>query len=325
MKSRSGKLAIYVSILFLMLVSSVASEAFLPAQAVDIHSLLPVPPALDAHSSNGGLSKAALPDLAIAGKLSQAPRDLVNSSTATATNSVSTTMKPGDSIKFDSLKLVNNQWGAPPEEKLTTGVYLDPGKKFGWYWDRPEPQVKAGGNILLPIYPSVRIGGNHREQSNLADFPLKMKDLQSLSFQVNYNYPQKPTGAYNFSYDFFLLDRDKSSAEAVRKAEVMIWLQHTFGQPPEFYKGDVSDGHNTYALYSYTMPDGRLYSAFLLKGEPQLQSKHFVDVKKLLDRVNLDPGWCLPGIELGNEIVNGSGKIEIDRFSVNMNGSVIEH
>jgi hypothetical protein len=315
MNSRSGKLIFYASILFLVMVSSIASTAFVPVTAA-IRSALPALPPIDSTSPGEALPAAALPDFAAAGKLSQVPDNPVTQSTNAGL--------PGETIKFNVLKLVNNQWGAPPDEKLTSGVYLDQGKKFGWYWDRPDPRLKPDGTILLPIYPSIRIGGNHREQSSLANFPIKMRDLRSLSFLVDYNYPQQPTGTYNFSYDMFLLDRDKSSSEAIRKAEIMIWLQHTFGQPPQYYKGDVSDGYHNYALYSYTMPDGRLYRAFIMKDDSRLQSQHYVDVKKLLDQLNLDPDWCLPGVELGNEIVNGSGKIEIDRFSVNLNGSVIE-
>jgi hypothetical protein len=315
MNSRSGKLIFYASILFLVLVSSVASTAFIPATSA-IPWVLPAVPAIDSTSPGAALPAAALPDLAAAGKLSQVPDNPVIQSTNAG--------KPGETLKFSALTLVNNQWGAPPDEKLASGVYLDQGKKFGWYWDRPDPRLKPDGTILLPIYPSIRIGGNHREQSSLANFPIKMRDLQSLSFLINYTYPQQPTGTYNFSYDMFLLDRTKSSPEAVRKAEIMIWIQHTFGQPPQYYKGDVSDGYHNYALYSYTMPDGRLYHAFIMKADSRPQSTHFVDVKKLLDQLNLDPEWCLPGVELGNEIVNGSGKIEIDRFSVNLNGSIIE-
>jgi hypothetical protein len=269
----------------------------------------------DSNTPTAVPSSAAVPDNVPAGKPDTTPGN---------SESISTATHPGGTINLAPIKLVNNEWGAPPDEKLTCGVYSDQGKKFGWYWNRQDPKLKPGSPGLLPIYPSIRIGGNHRQQSDLAHFPIKVKDIKSLEFQVDYDYTEDPSGTYNLAYDWFLLNTDKSSPEAVRKAEIMIWLHATICPPPEAYKGDFSDGHNTYALYAYTMSDGRLYYAFIMKGKPEFQSRHKVDVKKLTDNLNLDPGWYIPGIELGSEIVNGSGKIEISRFSVNMNGTVIE-
>jgi len=42
-----------------------------------------------------------------------------------------TTAKAGATIDLDSLKLVNNQWGAPADENLICAVYLNQGKNFG--------------------------------------------------------------------------------------------------------------------------------------------------------------------------------------------------
>ena len=100
----------------------------------------------------------------------------------------------------------------------------------------------------------------------------------------------------------------------------MIWLQGTIGQTPQTYKGDFTDGHYTYELYSNVRANGRLYNAFFMKGQPQFQAQHTVDAKRLLDNLHLDPNWYLLGVEFGNEIVDGSGQIEIIKFSVNLNG-----
>ncbi|MBI2859446.1 MAG: hypothetical protein HYX90_10245 [Chloroflexi bacterium] len=231
----------------------------------------------------------------------------------------------GKNISFRSLKLVNNQWGAPANEKLASAVYLEQGRRFGWFWNRQDPMTKQGNVFVQPIYPSVRIGGNHIEQSKLASFPVKLSAVQSLISLVDYRYSEDPSGVFNLSYDLFLLDKATSGPNAKRKAEIMIWLHGTIGQPPQTYKGDFSDGHNTYELYSFVMSDGRLYSAFVMKNQPQFPSQHKVDIKRLMEKLDLDPNWYIPGIELGNEIVSGSGKIEISRLSLSLNGSDLEH
>jgi hypothetical protein len=57
-----------------------------------------------------------------------------------------------------------------------------------------------------------------------------------------------------------------------------------------------------------------------MKGQPQFQAQHAADAKKVLDNLAFDAGWYIHGIELGSEILSGTGKIEISKLVVNMNG-----
>jgi hypothetical protein len=226
----------------------------------------------------------------------------------------------GKTIEFNRGKLCNNQWGAPLEENLNCSIYLSQNNTFGWYWDRTNPLVKSGMNGVLPIYPSVRVGGNPWEKSNSVLFPVKVMNVNSLMLNLNYKYATIPDGSYDFAYDLFLTDTDQPCSTPVRKAEVMIWIHQSSLPPGGSYKGDFSDGINTYELYSYVMADGRLYFAFVMKGQPLYNAQYKIDAKKLLDYLNLNPNWYIPGIELGNEIINGSGNLEITQFDVILNG-----
>ena len=227
---------------------------------------------------------------------------------------------PGGYIDFHSRRLVNNTWGAPTGETLKSGVYVRANSCFGSDWNRPEPRFQSASSQIQPIYPSVRIGGSPWEGSSCPQFPIKLGDLKSLSSEVAYTYPVKPTGVYDLAYDIFLLDSDKPCARPCLKAEVMIWLHGTATEPIYTYKGDFDDGINKYGLYSWEMPDGRLYYAFLMKGEPQYTANHTVDVRRLLGYLPLDSNWYIHGVELGNEVWHGSGNIEISSFSMSMNG-----
>jgi hypothetical protein len=312
MKSRFGFLVHYYSFLILVVITGAVSLAFFVAPSSEI-SKSPVVPVNEGNNLINALPATVTADSASSERLIVTPDNISHRETT----------HPGDTIKLSSLKLVNNQWGAPASEQLSCAVFRSQDRNFGWYWNRLDPGLKSGSQQVLPIYPSLRIGGNHREQSDVSYFPVRLGDVNSLSFQVDYKYLEIPTGVFDFAYDMFLLNTDKSDSNAERKAEVMIWLHGTLGQPPETYRGDFSDGYNTYKLYSFTMSDGRLYSSFIMKGQPQYQSQHKVDVKKLLEYVDLDPNWYIPGIELGSEVVDGSGKIEISQFFVELNGSVI--
>jgi hypothetical protein len=228
--------------------------------------------------------------------------------------------KASAKIDFGSRKLMNNLWGAPPGEELISTIYLNQDNSFGIAWDRQSPKKGDTARAILPIYPSVRVGGSPWETSNCQDFPTKLGDIHSLTLDVDYSYPTVPSGSFDFAYDVFLSDTNKPSASPHPEAEVMIWIQGTAKQPASAYKGDFQDGPNTYSLYSWTMPSGRQYFSFLLKGAAIYQGSHTVDAKGLLDKLSLDPNWYVTGIELGNEVYNGSGKIEISRLSVNLNG-----
>jgi hypothetical protein len=303
--------------LLLSVALAAVSAACSPASPTTAPSTQTNVPIVSANNLAAVLSSAAVSD-------SELGKGLGIARSNSASIAAATTDQAGHTINFDPLKLVNNEWGAPADENLTCAVYVDQGRKFGWHWNRQDPKTRPGIACLQPIYPSVRIGGNPWEQPTSAYFPVKVGEIKSLDFSVAYDYPEIPTGAFNLAYDLFLSETDQASQNPAIKAEVMIWMHGTIGQPSETYKGDFSDGQNTYELYSYVMSNGRLYNAFVMKGNPEFRTQHTVNVKRLLDNLDLDSKWYIPGIELGNEIVNGSGKIEISKFSVNMNGSVIE-
>jgi len=223
-------------------------------------------------------------------------------------------------ISAGSRILTNNVWGAPAGEEVVSDVYAEPGGSFGWTWNRQSPKAKPGASRPEPIYPNVRIGGTPWAKSNCRYFPLKVGETKSLDLSVSYDYPKVPTGSFNLAYDIFFSDTNQPAAKPLIKAEVMIWIHGTAKQPPNTYKGDFSDGRNTYALHSWVMQNGRLYYSFIMKGDPQYKSDHTVDAVKLIDNLKLDPSLYIHGVELGSEVCGGAGKIEITKLSVNVNG-----
>jgi hypothetical protein len=252
--------------------------------------------------------------------------DMISSFTLAAPVNSSQGMEPivksnaWDKIEFTSRRLTNNIWGAPDNEKLNSGVYLNPDNSFGWYWNRHEPKIKTGDTGVKPIYPSVRCGGSPWDPSNTSYFPVRLTDVKSLKINITYNYPVAPTGSYNLAYDIFLSDTNQADSSPHPEAEVMIWLHATLTQSSDSYRGDFNDGTNTYELYSFVMSSGRQYYSFVLKEPSELAAQHAVDAGRLINNLNLDPNWYIHGVELGNEIINGSGDIEISKFNVILNG-----
>jgi hypothetical protein len=230
---------------------------------------------------------------------------------------------PGNTIELAFGRLVNNVWGAPAEETLSTSIFQSENGSIGWSWDRPAPTIKPGQTYAEPVYPCVRIGGSPWEKSKSPLFPFQWGEAQNLKLEVSYDYTRLPTGAYDLAYDIFLTDASQPGPNLQRKAEIMIWVNGTQKQPPSSYQGDYSDGSNSYSLYSRVLSDGRLYTAFIQKGTPQYPAHHLVDARKLMSNLRLDPKWFIPGIELGNEVWNGSGEIMINKVSLNLNRKAI--
>jgi hypothetical protein len=224
-------------------------------------------------------------------------------------------------IDFLSHTITKNFWGAPASETLTGDIFLNGDNSYGWDWNRADPQMKAGVNGVLPIYPNVRVGADPGQASNNRLFPVMHSDINQLTFSLDYQYPETPTGQYNFAYQMYFSDVANPGLNAAPRAEVMIWIHNTFGQPPTTYRGDYTDGINNYSLYSWTMADGRGYYSFIMKDQSGFNAHHEVDAKKLLDNLSLSPDWYLLGIHLGNEILIGSGKLQIQQLTIDLNGN----
>jgi hypothetical protein len=233
-------------------------------------------------------------------------------------------IRTNTTIEFGPHIITKNFWGAPPEENLSGSIYYNQDKTFGWSWDRQNPLTKPGVNGILPIFPNVRIGADLGQASNSKLFPLKASSVNRLLFNTTYLYLDAPTGEYNLAYQIYYSDSSKPAQANVPRAEVMIWIHHTFGQPPHTLQGDYSDGNTLYQLYSWTMPDGRIYYCFLTQAPPSFSDQHIVDAKKLLDTLPINPQWYLLGVSLGNEVLNGTGNLEILQLSVNLNGKLIQ-
>ena len=228
-----------------------------------------------------------------------------------------------DQIDFNSRNLINNVWGVGQDEKLTSSIFVNNENNFGWNWSRLDAKPQTGVNYIKPIYPSMRIGGSPWVLSESKYFPIKLGQIQTLQLDCSYNYVKIPSGSFNLSYDIFFCDTDQICDKPVIKAEVMIWINSTIKRPQDAYKGEFTDGNNTYQLYAYVMPDGRQYYSFDMSSKPQQNGYNLVDVKALLDNLKLDPGLYIHGVELGTEIYNGSGEILINKFNINLNGHYI--
>jgi hypothetical protein len=213
-------------------------------------------------------------------------------------------------------RLSNNKWGQP---SATQCVTINNGVP-GWNWNNPG----QGYN-----YPEILCGNNRGAwpSSTTPYLPIKYSDLQSLTVDIAWDYPQKPTGDFwNFAFDLYWWD----SAYSKRQYNMMIWVQSSQDPGSVTYIKDVSDGYNTYKYYQGTRNEGGTnvpYDAFVLKSQPSTSSKAVItiDIKKLMNSITrtLNGSWYVPDIQLGNENVHGSGSLELTGLNAKVNGNSI--
>lgn len=236
-----------------------------------------------------------------------------------------------NTISDGAVMIINNVWGATDKEKdnktLNSYIYKKDNGNFGWEWNRPDPRPNSG-TYIPPIYPEVIIGAAHESSYFTTDiFPISYKDIESWTSEVEFQYVKTPKGEYNFAYDIYFVDPSNSD----KKLNVMIWISgHLDNDEPIKY---VSDGINEYE-YHHRDPVGNQYwawYAFILNDQDKYQGegrqKFKVDIKKLLEQIpqeRFNDDWIVRGIEVGNEIYRGSGRIEISKYAINLNGDAVQ-
>lgn len=232
------------------------------------------------------------------------------------------------SIENFSKRLENNVWGLTEEEKNTKRVksyiFYKSNGNFGWEWDRPDP---GHSHYVDPIAQGVTIGLVPYVNccwSTDRHFPIMLKNISSLYANVEYRYTKLPTGSYNLAYGIWFIDESGKQI-----AEVMIWPYGGLDNPeqPLAY---VSDGINEYSYYyrPRNPPSQRWeYHVFILRKQDPMILNYTVNMKKLfdwlIDSEKLDAELTIPSISLVNEVWKGSGRIEINKFTIDINGNRI--
>lgn len=194
---------------------------------------------------------------------------------------------------------VRNLWGASANEKVDLNIYRSD-KAIGWSWSRQNPLLRPGIAYVQPIYPNARISLKPS---------VAVKDISSFYLISDFHYTQPPTGKYNMAYDVFLREQGTN----IPKVEIMVWLDWTQTQPQPYMEGLCSDGYNVYRKYWWTRADGYLYRSFLLV--PSLNANtHTVNLKALIDLIEPEESWHISEVELGTEVWDGSGAVELTTY-----------
>lgn len=220
-------------------------------------------------------------------------------------------------LENKSIKLYNNIWGALGKELnsyiLRLYVFYKSNDNFGWEWNRPDP---SPGKYVTPVYPEAIMGTIPTGKDYTTNmFPIKYGDIKDWTSDIEFSYIKPPKGKYNLAYDIYWMDKD------VKKFNIMIWVAGHHDEKPI---GIVSDGINDYIHYHRGPGQGQYWDLHVFELKNQNETNVKIDIKKLIDNAitkdNLNDNWIIPGVELGSEVWNGYGRIEIYKYAVSING-----
>ena len=210
----------------------------------------------------------------------------------------------------------NNVWGkgdiADYEQCLLTRR-LDGATEYGWRWQWP----KGAGHVKA--YPQVIYGHKPwNSASTTSVLPARIASIKELS--IAYAVDMSAQGTYNLAYDIWLTSSNPPTPDTITH-EVMIWMDRTFeAQPRRYLAGQVVVDDIVYDLYlrsNFHSASGADYIAFVSR-EPRLDG--VVDVAAFLgylvehDHIDADP--YVASVELGNEVIDGTGELWLQRFQV---------
>lgn len=224
--------------------------------------------------------------------------------------------------------LLNNTWnkrsaGAGPWRQCLRSREREGRTEYGWSWHWPS---RDG----LYAYPSLLVGGSpwSDRPSNDPRFPRRIADTRSML--IDFDTESQFEGKKNLAAEFWLTrtapEPGKSNQGAI-KAELMIWNEASKGLVSESDKptavveidgakwvlyvkrnwGEVNGGSSerwTFITYHAVVPAPTArYDA----------RKFFQDA---IERGLLAETDSIAGVELGNELVSGTGSTWIKRFEL---------
>jgi hypothetical protein len=232
--------------------------------------------------------------------------------------------KDNEMIDANGYKLNNNPWG---KETITdysqcvfaTGTGAD--TRFGWTWrwpvSSPAWQPRAYLEVMAGKSPWNTVNTGHGLPTSITS---------QVSFTFDLDLVLGANDAYDFAPEVWLTSDLQPSTSNI-KHEIMFWFLHNGMSPAGTQVGTFSTAGVDYDVWVNPSHDpganstvtGWQYVAFVARTEVRsgtIALKPFID--HLVSKGTITGPLYYAGVEVGNEIVNGSGSAIFKNFSVNV-------
>lgn len=214
------------------------------------------------------------------------------------------------------IELENNTWGAGAVSNPYTRIFGNADGSFGWEWNIPNNGV---GNVKTYQQCLTGLKGWHDYYVGEGWCP---KGTDVKRFEVSFNIKTSNwTGLYNSAHEFWLYSQDPGpnpdqQQHTTFSKEIMIWNVAAFRNPTTIANVTI-DGRQWDVTGS---ADGRYMALMPVVGQEFLGGT--IDMLAILNWAH-DNGWAnknhyVSGLELGNEVLWGTGLTEIDQWVVTL-------
>ena len=224
-------------------------------------------------------------------------------------------------IQVGDYRLENNVWNKGvargPYNQSVFAETLDGAEAFGWTWNWPN----AGGNVVS--YPEVGYGYSPWGMSSWGGSPAIPAKIGAKAITASFDMKSSMRGSYDLAFDIWVTGPTATPTSADIRYEIMIWLDHK-GLSPAGRKlaSGLSIGGVDYDLWEMRgMQNGTTatWTYFAYVADAPVYSGS-VDISgifaDLVDARGVSSSLYIASIELGNEVVTGSGVTEIKDWSI---------
>ena len=221
----------------------------------------------------------------------------------------------------------NNVWGQGAisrEDRLQCLLkrVVDGEVQYGWRWQWPRGSgdVKAYPEVIYGYKPWFTF-------STTANLPRPISAIDELS--VAYDIEMQARGRYNLAFDIWVTSSDRPTPSDITH-EIMIWVgERTRAWEP--YPGKrvkrVTIGGAAYDLYikphaEWLMEHGAPKVAYIAFNARTARLSGSIDVKEFLDYLtdngHLPAEGYVASVELGNEVMHGSGELWLKSYDISV-------
>ena len=220
----------------------------------------------------------------------------------------------------------NSMWAQDkaqgPFEQCVVARKIAGKTQLGWTWNWPGYEPLGFG------YPEIIFGWKPwSAQSTTPALPLRISEIRALT--VRYAVVTEHTGKVALSLSMFVTDSSAASAANPRAivAELVLWLDYPEQATPVGTRTAVFDVAGTgYELWHTPQHgdrgDGSGWDLYYLKG-PNHQRQGAIQIRPLLDWLQqqnlVRSDRFVASVELGNELMGGSGTTWVEDFDVAVN------
>ena len=229
-----------------------------------------------------------------------------------------------DSNNSDYYYIVNNNdWGRQYLDSNSTGIqcvfkYIKDTKEYsGWYWGWPD-----NNDYQVKGYPEAIYGAKFSRIINPeSGFPALVSTINSVNVELAYQDMQY-TNRYNTALEFWLHTDSETSMDNI-EYEIMFRFDPSGFHPTKIKIGEYEINGVTFDVYTDKEYDGTTDRKFINFVAREKVTTLSVDFKKVLDYLtDLEfsdiPDRYMSGIEMGVEVISGSGALLLEQLDVNL-------